>query len=131
MAVNSAGFSKVPTNALYVNIADVTTSIFNADGTAASWANAAPAATPLASAGQVFRDMGKTVYLPGTPNAVAMQSTILRKVQWLAAPAATNYDFYGTGGTAANGFFSGYISLGGQTYAGGGAAGAIKFARAN
>jgi hypothetical protein len=126
-----SGFSKVATNALYVNIASVTTSIFNEDGTVAGWANAAPAATPLASAGQVFRDMGKTVYLPAptTPNAVAMQSTILRKVQWI--PQNSTADFYGTGGGDANGFFTGYISLGGQTYAGGGSGATIKFARAN
>ena len=131
MAVNSAGFSKVATNALYVNIADVRTAIFNADGvTPVSWASAAPAATPLTSQGQVFRDLGKTVYAPAptVPNAVAMQSTILRKVQWIPSG---NVDFYGIGGTAANEFFTGYISLGGQTYAGGGAAGTIKFVRAN
>jgi len=124
------GFSKVATNALYVNIASVTTSIFNEDGSAAGWAAAAPAATPLASAGQVFRDMGKTVYLPAptTPNAVAMQSTILRKVQWIPSGSV---DFYGTGGGDSNGFFTGYISLGGQTYAGGGPAATIKFVRAN
>lgn len=122
--------SQIATNALYVNIADVRTAIFNEDGTAAAWANAAPAATPLTSAGQVFRDMGKTVYLPAptTPNAVAMQETILRKVQWI--PSGSN-DFFGTGGADANGFYTGYISLGGQTYAGGGPAATIKFARAN
>ena len=99
MAVNSAAFSQVARNALYVNIASVSGKLFNADGTA----NTALATVVGSGTGNVFRDMGKNAYLPAptTPNAVAMQSTILRKVQFV--PQGTTLGFYGTGGAAGNG----------------------------
>jgi hypothetical protein len=77
--------------------------------------------------------MGKTVYLPAptAPNAVAEQSTILRKVQWIPQNWGGFYGTGGAAGTVGSEFYTGYISLGGQTYAGGGAAGTCVFARAN
>jgi hypothetical protein len=128
--------SQIATNALYVNIAACQSTIFDENGNNAAWVTTTGVGAPagvLLSAGQTFRDMGKTVYLPSptTPNAIAMQSTILRKVQWIPSGS---FDFYGIGGAAGSvgtEFFTGYIPLGGQTYAGGGASGTCVFARAN
>jgi hypothetical protein len=128
--------SQIATNALYVNIAACQSTIFDESGNKAAWVTTAGvgnSAGVLLSAGQTFRDMGKTVYLPSptTPNAIAMQSTILRKVQWIPSAA---FGFYGTGttgGSVGTEYFTGYIPLGGQTYAGGGAVGTCVFARAN
>lgn len=126
----AAGFSQVARNALYVNIANCSSFIFDASGNQAAWANHLGL---LSSPGAVFRDMGKTVYLPAptTPNAVAEQSTILRKVQFVPQGGAGFYGTGGAAGTVGTEYFTGYIPLGGQTYAGGGAAGPCVFARAN
>ena len=115
--MSSAGFSKVTTNALYVNIASASGKVFTATGDAASL----PAGA--LTTGNVYRDMGKNLYLPAptTPNAVGMQSTILRKVQWVPQAGAGYYGTGGPSGTVGSEFFTCYISLGGQTYAGGGA----------
>jgi len=126
--------AQVPRNALYVNIAATSNAnIFNADGSKVAWNASGPAASTLNTAGGVFRDMGKTVYLPAptAPNAVAEQSTILRKVQWIPQNWGGFYGTGGAAGTVGSEFYTGYISLGGQTYAGGGAAGTCVFARAN
>lgn len=123
--------SQVPTNALYVNIAAAQSSIFNADGaTRAPWVSQFGSLSTAATS--LFRDMGKTVYVPDptVPTSVGSQSTILRKVQLVSG-------YYGTGGASgtASEYYTGYIKLGGQTYGGGGdpapAAGAYCFARAN
>lgn len=131
--------SQLPVNALYTNIANVTSSIFLADGlTKAGWVSQFGGLSTLGSA--LFRDMGKTVYVPDptVPSAVGSQSTIMRKVQMVTG-------YYGTGANGTAGvagapgtsteYYTGYIKLGGQTYGGGGdpaaAAGAYGFARAN
>lgn len=122
-------------NALYVNIAACQSSIYDINSTwptKAGWVSSPSITTALATAGgAVFRDMGKTVYLPGptTPSAVAAQSTILRKVQFIQGAGS----YYGTGGASGvtgSEFFTGYIQLAGQTYAGG-VGGPMAFARAN
>jgi hypothetical protein len=122
--------SQVPVNALYTNIVDVRSSIFTATGSVVNWTGAAQTTAagdlkPSLSSigGALFRDMGKTVYLPDptVPASVGSQSTIMRKVQLVTG-------YYGTGaaasGNAAAGgsgeYFTGYIKLGGQTYGGGG-----------
>ena len=138
---------QVPANALYTNIVDVRSTIFTATGTPALWTGqaqttgASVTGVNLSSiGGALFRDMGKTVYLPDPTVAasVGSQSTILRKVQLVVG-------YYGTGaaaaGTAAAGgageYFTGYIKLGAQTYGGGGdpasaaTGSAIGFVRAN
>jgi hypothetical protein len=134
--------SQLATNALYVNIAACQSSIFDMTGARANWVTApgvGNAGGALTAAGAVFRDMGKTVFLPnlGLPSGVAHQSTILRKVQFVPQG---NLGFYGTGGPSSGDgtgeFFTGYISLGGQTYGGGGAGGGgplgtTVFVRAN
>jgi hypothetical protein len=129
-------------NALYTNIVAVQSSIFDASGLArAGWVTAVGS---LSTAGaSLFRDMGKTVYVPDptVPTSVGSQSTILRKVQLVTG-------YYGTGAPATNGiagspgttteYYTGYIKLGGQTYGGGGdpanasgLSGAGGFVRAN
>jgi hypothetical protein len=64
----------------------------------------------------VLRDMGKYVYLPAP--AGASQSTILRKVQLVPSGAQGYYGVGGAAGTATE-YFTGYISLGGQSFGGG------------
>jgi hypothetical protein len=104
--------SKISVNALYTNIMSVPSSaVFSEDGLEASWASnieESPAGSVL------LRDMGKTVYLPAstTPTSIGSQSTIMRKVQLVSG-------YHGTSGGDANGFYTGYIKLGGQTYGGG------------
>ena len=122
--------SQAAPNALYVNIANCSSFIFDETGVQATWANHLGL---ISSPGAVFRDMGKTLYLPSptTPNAVAMQSTILRKVQFIPQGVKGYYGTGGEAGTVGTEFYTGYIPIGGLTYAGGGAAGTCVFARAN
>jgi hypothetical protein len=131
---------QVPVNALYTNIVDVRSTIYTATGAVALWPGQAYGVSLSTIGGALFRDMGKTVYLPDptVPAAVGSQSTIMRKVQLVTG-------YYGTGAAAGQAgagavgeYFTGYIKLGGQTYGGGGdpngtAAGAnpIGFVRAN
>lgn len=133
---------QVPVNALYTNIVAAQSSVFDASGLAkAGWVSAVGAlSTPGAT---LFRDMGKTVYVPDptVPASVGSQSTILRKVQLVTG-------YYGTGAVGTAGvagapgstteYYTGYIKLGGQTYGGGGdpanasgLSGAGGFVRAN
>jgi hypothetical protein len=129
---------QVPTNALYVNIAPVQSSIFDADGlTRAGWVTGFNNLSTAGSA--LFRDMGRTVYVPSpvVPTLVGAQSTILRKVQLVTGVYGTGAGATGTAGAAgaAGEYYTGYIKLGAQTYGGGGdpaaAGGAYGFARAN
>jgi hypothetical protein len=124
MASVSRFRSQLPVNALYTNISDCRSSIYTASGTLATWTGQASISTNMSSIGGcLFRDMGKTLYIPDltAPATVGSQSTIMRKVQLVTG-------YYGTGaassGTAAAGrsgeYFTGYIKLGGQTYGGGG-----------
>lgn len=119
--------SQIPINKLYVNVAAIHSSIFDATGvTRAAWVTGVPALETAGSA--VLRDMGKTLYLPNPSGA--SQSTVMRKIQLV--PSGT-YGSFGTGGasgTEGTEFYTGYISLGGQTY-GGGDGSAARVARLN
>ena len=133
--------SQVPVNALYTNIVDVRSTIFTADGlNKAGWVTS-PGLGLSTIGGALFRDMGRTVYVPDptVPASVGSQSTILRKVQlvtgYFGTGAAAGSAAPGATGTGAGEYFTGYIKLGGQTYGGGGdpaaAGGAYGFVRAN
>ncbi len=129
--------SQIPVNALYVNIADVRSTIFAADGlTKAAWVTS-PGLGLSTLGGALFRDMGKTVYVPDptVPTSVGSQSTILRKVQLVTGYYGTGAAAGGAAAGAAGEYFTGYIKLGGQTYGGGGdpaaAGAAYGFVRAN
>lgn len=128
---------QIAPNALYVAVgANVSSLIRDPTGTSTvGWATGATAGQ--CAIGSLYRDMGKTIYVPSpnTPNALGSQSTIYRKVQLV--PTST-FGLYGTGGAATGDnmgeFFTGYIPLGAQTYGGGaGGTGAATpyFARAN
>jgi hypothetical protein len=115
--------SQVPANKLYINIADVRSTIYSAvtvDGaTKAAWVNDEDVNTDLGAAGQaVFRDMGKTVYLPSlyAGSSLGTQSTILRKVQ-MVRPGDDGDN--GTAQSSDSTYYTGYIALGGQSYGGG------------
>lgn len=116
--------SQIGPNKLYINVAGIQSTIFDATGTKVAWVNSFGA---LSTAGAVvLRDMGKNVYLPDpTVNnpAVGSQSTILRKIQLVPSGTAGYYGTgAGTGSAAAGGaqeYYTGYIALGGQTYGGG------------
>lgn len=100
---------------MYINVASVHGKIYDNNGAMAAWANPGEGqfSNALATAGaSVFRDMGKTIYLPANSTA-SLQSTILRKVQLVPAAA------YGTSGSVANDYYTGYIRIGGQSYGGG------------
>jgi hypothetical protein len=133
---------QVGANALYVNIASASNLIYDATGARAAWATGTPAlSNGITSAGALFRDMGKTLYLPAptTASAVGAQSTILRKIQLVPSGANGYYGTGGASGTVGTEFLTGYIQIGGQTYAGGAGVGSgvgytaapTVFARAN
>lgn len=114
---------QVPVNALYTNITAVQSSIFAADGlTRSGWVSGFGNLSTAGAA--LFRDMGKTVYVPDptVPTSVGSQSTILRKVQLVTGYFGTGAGAAGTAGAAgaAGEYYTGYIKLGGQTYGGGG-----------
>jgi hypothetical protein len=113
-------FSQVPANKLYINIASVASTIVDNNLSTCAWVTGR---LTSASAGTyVFRDLGKTVYLPDPTvgNAsIGAQSTILRKVQWVPSGTQGSYGTGGAAGTPPTEFFTGYIQLGGQTYGGG------------
>ncbi|NBT47142.1 MAG: hypothetical protein EBT07_04890 [Actinobacteria bacterium] len=106
------------TTAMYINVASVYNQIYDSNGAVAQWASpsAGTLSNALTTAGAtVFRDMGKTIYLPASSTA-SSQSTILRKVQLVPAGGL---GYYGTGGNVNNEFYTGYIRIGGQSYGGG------------
>jgi hypothetical protein len=125
--------SQVPVNALYTNIVASQSSIFAADGlTKSTWVVNVGALSTAGAA--LFRDMGKTVYVPDptVPAAVGSQSTILRKVQLVTGYYGTGAANGGAAPGAAGEYFTGYIKLGAQTYGGGGdPVGSGGFVRAN
>lgn len=112
--------AQIPANKLYINIAAIQSTIYDGSlGTAgelvrAPWVNQINAlSTPGAA---VLRDMGKYIYLPAVGGA--SQSTILRKIQLVPSGSAGYYGVGGNAGTSTE-YYTGYISLGGQTYGGG------------
>ena len=119
--------AQIPNNRLYINIAPIQSTIYDATGAKAGWVDSVGA---LSTPGAVLlRDMGKTVYLPDPQNssAVGMQSSIMRKVQFIPQGAAGTYGTGAvTGASSVSGapgsateYYTGYIRLGGQTYGGG------------
>jgi hypothetical protein len=112
--------AQVPANKLYINVTGIQSTIY--DGTVdeqgalvrAPWVVEYGALSTAGAA--VLRDMGKYIYLPAPGGA--SQSTILRKVQLV--PSGT-FGYYGVGGEAGTSteYFTGYISLGGQSFGGG------------
>ena len=129
-----SAYAQIPSNKLYVNIANAQG--FITDSNQSTLFGSGPFYTALATAGAcILRDMGKTIYLP-SPTAVPVTaaggiSTVLRKVQLVPAGALGSY---GTGGSYSVGavpdYFTGYIQLGGLTY-GGGNGSAARVARLN
>ena len=131
-----SAYSQIPSNKLYVNLADIRSSITDSNLSSVAWVLNAGAATQLTTAGNaILRDMGKTIYLPSPTvvpvGAVAGISTVLRKIQLVPSGAAGRF---GTGGAYSTGavpdYFTGYIQLGGLTY-GGGNGSAARVARLN
>ena len=108
--------AQIPANKLYVNIAATPSSITDTNGNRVPWLADTAAAGIKTAGGAILRDLGRTVYgpSPNVPSAIGSQSTIYRKVQ-LVTTGANGY--YGTGGDAS--YYTGYISLGAQTYGGG------------
>lgn len=120
MSSASRNPSQMPTNKLYINIGAVQSSIVDTNLAVVPWVTQVGA---LSTAGRcLFRDMGKTVYVPDPTvgNATAAgQSSILRKVQLIPSGTQGSYGTGGVAGTVGTEFFTGYVRLGGQTYAGG------------
>jgi hypothetical protein len=119
-----ATYSQIPANKLYINIANIASTIVDSNNNKVPWVVGAAASGLNTAGGAVLRDMGRNVYLPDptVASAVGSQSTILRRVQ-LVTSGANGY--YGTGDSALSAagsdtdFYCGYIQLGAQTYAGG------------
>ena len=118
--------AQLPANKLYTNLAGIQSTIYNEDGaTLASWVTDSLAAGLQTANSAILRDMGKTVYRPANEaSGSPFQSTILRKVQLVVA---------GDGGMGSVGgsYFTGYIKMGGQTYAGASDITFAKVARLN
>ena len=133
----TSGYAQVPSNKLYVNIAACQSSIFTSTGTTkAAWVTNVSAAVQLATAGSaIFRDLGKTLYLP-SPTATPVSgaggiSTVFRKVQLIPAFTAGTF---GTGGANAGSevdYFTGYIQLGALQQGGGGNGSPVTIVRLN
>jgi hypothetical protein len=129
-----ASYSQSATNKLYTNLVGCQSSIFTSSGTTVvAWVNSVGALSTAGNA--VFRDLGKTLYLP-SPTAVPVGavpgiSTVLRKVQLIPfGPNGT----YGTGGPASGietDYYTGYIQLSGLQQGGGGNGAPVKFVRLN
>jgi hypothetical protein len=89
------------TNAIYINIAPIQSTIVDENLGKVAWVTGLGAlSTPGAA---VLRDMGKTVYVPDLAKG-AVPSTILRSVQYIPAGGPTK-------GTDAS-FYTGYIRIG-------------------
>jgi len=127
-----AGYAQIPQNKLYINVTSVTSTIVDSNNNLVPWLVAGNATTNYALLGLastagalVLRDMGRDHFRPsrGIPTAVGSQSTIYRKVQVVTNNGVGGY--YGTGDNTASAagsstdYYTGYIALGGQTYAGG------------
>ena len=112
--------SQIQSNKLYVNIKAIQSTIFQADGTTkVDWVTlTGPRGQQSTAGAAVLRDMGKTVYLPATSGA--SQSTILRKIQLVpTGGVGTGASTLTSAPGAANEYYTGYISLGGETFGGG------------
>jgi len=90
------------TNAVYINIAPIQSSILNADLSRASWVTSVGSLSTAGAA--VLRDMGQTVYVPDLKTG-AVPSTILRSVQYIPAGGLANI------GNVPS-YYTGYIRIG-------------------
>jgi hypothetical protein len=89
------------TNAIYINIAPIQSSIIDENLAKVSWVTGLGALSIPGAA--VLRDMGKTVYVPDLATG-AVPSTILRSVQYIPQGATT--------ATTTPPFYTGYIRIG-------------------
>jgi hypothetical protein len=132
-----SAYSQVPSNKLYVNIAACQSSIYTSTTTTkAAWVTNVSAAVQLATPGlAVFRDLGKTIYLPSPTavpvGAVAGISTVLRKVQLIPAGTAGTYGVGGANAGSDVDYFTGYIQLSGLQQGGGGNGAPVTIVRLN
>lgn len=122
-------YAQIPSNKLYVNIGSVLTQVYTSSLGTPTWisnqTNTSTISTTLGTAGAaIFRDMGKTLYVPNpNPSPVSATpgiSTVLRKVQLV--PTGNNGTF-GVGGPASGietDYYTGYIQLGALQQGGGG-----------
>ena len=117
--------AQIPANKLYVNFLNAASTITDTNGNLVPWLTVGSGSESYVALGQVstpgaaiLRDMGKNVYAPNptVPSAIGSQSTIYRKVQ-LVTQGANGYS--GTGDNGNLTYYTGYISLGAQTYGGG------------
>ena len=136
----TSAYAQVPSNKLYVNLSNAQAFVFTSSLGVPTWISAQPAASTISTAlgttgNAIFRDLGKTLYLP-SPTATPVSgaggiSTVLRKVQLV--PTGLN-GVYGTGGYNAgtdNDYYTGYIQLGALQQGGGGNGVPAKFVRLN
>lgn len=135
-------YAQIPSNKLYVNIADARSNVTDSNLSTAGFLTGALAVALQTPGACILRDMGKTIYLPSPSvspvNGAGGISTVLRKVQLVPSGVAGSY---GTGGPITVGgvpdAYTGYIQIGALTYGGGnglgagGAATTVKFVRLN
>ena len=136
----TSAYDQVPSNKLYVNLSNAQSFLYTSSFGVPTWISGQGAtstvSTVLATTGAaIFRDMGKTLYVPSPTQvpvgAVPGISTVLRKVQLI--PTGT-MGTYGVGGPASGldtDYYTAYIQLGGLQQGGGGNGAPVKFVRLN
>lgn len=115
--------AQIPANKLYITVGNCSSTIYTATGTLVPWFSTTGLNLSTAGAA-VFRDMGKTVYLPDPTVASSSGSisTVLRKVQLVTnQPVGTGANADSAAAGAAGEYYTGYVMLPGNTYGGGGA----------
>lgn len=135
-----SGYAQVQSQKLYLNLSNAQASVFTSSLGVPTWISGQLATSTISTAlgttgAAIFRDLGKTLYLPSPTNtpvgAVPGISTVLRKVQLI--PFGANGTF-GTGGPASGidtDYYTGYIQLSGLQQGGGGNGAPVKFVRLN
>jgi hypothetical protein len=136
----TATYQQIPSNKLYVNLSNAQGSLYTSSFGVPTWISGqgttSTVSTVLATTGAaIFRDMGKTLYLPSPTNSPVSAgpgiSTVLRKVQLVPTG---NMGTYGVGGPYAGidtDYYTAYIQLGGLQQGGGGNGNPVKFVRLN
>jgi len=138
-SVQSA-YGQVPSGKLYVNLSNAQAFVYTSTLGVPTWISGQIATSTISTAlgttgGAVFRDLGKTLYVPypsiSSVGAVPGISTVLRQVQLI--PTGTN-GTYGAGGPASGldtDYYTAYIQLPGLQQGGGGNGAPVKFVRLN
>jgi len=138
-SVRSA-YSQVPSNKLYVNLSNAQAFVYTSTLGVPTWISGQTATSTISTAlgttgAAVFRDLGKTLYVPyptiSSVGAVPGISTVLRQVQLI--PTGIN-GTYGAGGPASGldtDYYTAYIQLPGLQQGGGGSGAPVKFVRLN